>query len=210
MTRFERFLPLLVALLLSPVFVAAQDVQSYCVANQDSPECYCPAHPLELKCLRFFGANPGFSAKGAGTSATFNNDKAAPPPAQGISTTPPPPPPASPTIPPEVRPSDYILFIHYGSASNLTNLPNASSLIRKLKDSGYVVRGADDQRDHSGSGIDYFRKEDKEGAQAIADSVNDWLKENDKPELARLTPRHQSVSNPSGYIGVWIFGRPAP
>jgi hypothetical protein len=199
MKRLELLLPLLVAALLSPAFAGADDTEGYCKTGPNSPECYClaqPQHASELKCLRFLGANPGFSSKGAGTSATFNSGAKAPAPTVQ----------ASPAL---ERPSDYILFIHQGAASDVGNPPNVSSLVKKLKEDGYVVRGTDDQRDVSGSGIDYFRQEDKDAAQVIANSVNKWLEDNGKRELAVVKPRRQDVRNPPGYIGVWIFGHPA-
>jgi hypothetical protein len=196
MRRLELLLTLLVAALLSSASARAQDAQSYCATNKDSPECYCQTHFSELKCLRFFGSNSGLSAKGVGTSATFNSEQKAPP--QAVQASPAPPD----------RSSNYILFVHYGAPGDIGAVPDASSLVKKLKEDGYVVRGADDQRDPSGtSGIDYFRQEDKDAAQIIASSVNKWLEENGKRELAVVTPRRQSVHNPPGYIGVWIFGR---
>jgi hypothetical protein len=197
MKRLELLLALLAAALLSPASARAQDAEAFCKANPNSPECYCPTHFSELKCLRFLGSNPGFSSKGAGTSATFNSDQKAPPP------------PVQPS-PPAEPPSNYILFVHSGAPSDVASPPGVSSLVKKLREAGYVVRGADAQGDPSGtSGIDYFRQEDKGAAQLIADSVNKWLEENGKQELAVVKPRRQDVHNPPGYIGVWIFGHPA-
>lgn len=198
MRRLELLVALLVAALLSGASARAQNAQDYCATNKDSPECYCSTHSSELKCLRFFGSNPGFSSKGVGTSATFNAAQQAPPPVDPSSSAP-------------ERPSNYILFVHYGAPGDMAGLPDVSSLVEKFKEDGYVVRGADAQRDPSAtSGIDYFRQEDKDAAQVIATAVNKWLKEKGKPELAVLKPRRQDVRNPPGYIGVWIFGHPRP
>jgi hypothetical protein len=194
MRRLKLLVALLVAISSVSVSARAQNAQNYCATNQDSPECYCQTHSSELKCLRFFGSNPGLSSKGVGTSNTFNGAQKAPPPTENRS--------------PE-RPSNYILFVHYGAPSDVGAVPNVSSLVKKLKSDGYVVRGADDQRDDSGTpGIDYFREEDKPTATVIADTVNKWLQENDKQELAVVKPRRQDIHNPAGYIGVWIFGHP--
>jgi hypothetical protein len=189
---------MLAAVLLPSSCAGAEKSQDYCSSNQDKPECYCQAaaHSSEIKCLKFFGSNPGFSAEGAGTSATFDPSQRAPRPQKPSKAT--------------DRPSDYILFIHYGAPRDMTNLPDVSSLVNKFKEGGYFVRGADGQNDPSGtSAIDYFRQEDKATAQLIANSVNEWLVENGKKELATLKPRQQHVRNPPGYIGVWIFGRQA-
>jgi len=200
MIRLMLLLPLLAGAFLFRMPAQAQT--NYCVTNKDAPECYCQGERAqELKCLRFRGANPGFSSKGAGTSATFSGEKAPTMPAA---------PPVGPqtSVPPENR-SDYILFIHFGAPDDLKDPPDASSLVKKLKAEGYVVRGADSQRDDVGAaGIDYFRPEDEGAAKAIAASVNAWLKENKQAALATLKPRRQNVRNPPGYIGVWIFGRP--
>lgn len=48
--------------------------------------------------------------------------------------------------------------------------------------------------------VDYFREEDRQGAQAIADLINEML----PPGLSKLAPRLQLVSNPPGFIGVWL------
>jgi hypothetical protein len=203
MSRFGLVPALLLAILLS--LPASAQNQDYCQTDENSPECYCLAkeHRDKLKCLRFFGSNPGFTSKGVGTSATFNAPTQAQPPAQG----PPPPPTQTPTQNPPIDRSLYTLFIHYGAPDDMTGLPNISSLVQALREQGWVVRGADNQKDASGSGIDYFRPQDKAAAEAIATSVNKWLGDSSKPGLSTVKPRLQSTRNPPGYIGVWIFGR---
>lgn len=195
MSRFGLVPALLLAILLS--LPASAQNQDYCKTDENSPECYClvKEHRDKLKCLRFFGSNPGFSSKGVGTSATFNAPTQAQPPAQ------------APTESPPFDRSLYTLFVHYGAPDNMTALPNASLLVVALREEGWVVRGADNQKDTYGSGIDYFRPQDKAAAEAIAASVNKWLRDNGKPDLAAVKARIQSTRNPPGYIGVWIFGR---
>jgi hypothetical protein len=197
MTRLGTLLPLLAAALLLSGPVCAQEKSGeYCATHTDEPGCYCPTHADELKCLRFFGSNPGFSSSGAGTSATFNSGGKVPD--ANVS-----------TKSPAEQLSRYTLFIHSGAPPDVTAAPDVSTLVKKFKDDGYVVRGTDDQRDErGGSGIDYFRLEDEDAAEAIAKTVNAWLKANGKGELAVLKERRQLVRNPPGYIGVWIFGHP--
>lgn len=195
MRRLELRL-MLAAVLLHASCAWAQKSQDYCVTHKELPECYCQdaEHSSELKCLKFLGSSSGFSSQGAGTSATFDATQQAPVPKEPNKAA--------------DRPSNYILFIHYGAPRETANLPDISSLVRKFKEGGYIVQGADAQSDPSGtSGIDYFRQEDSAMAQLIADSANAWLIENGKKELAALKPRRQQVRNPPGYIGVWIFGR---
>ena len=139
----------------------------------------------------------GFSSRGSSTSSILDGTKT-----QQIQQKVEPPGYA------EFRSSDYILFIHTGAPKGSV-VPDVKTLIERLKNEGYVVRGADGQSDDvGGSGIDYFREVDKTGADRIASSVNDWLKANGKADMANLQARRQTVSNSAGFIGVWIFGRP--
>lgn len=199
MSRFGLLPSLLLAILLS--LPASAQNQDYCKTDENSPECYCLAkeHRDKLKCLRFFGSNPGFSSKGVGTSATFSAPIQAQPSAQA----PTPPPTQSPPL----DRSLYTLFVHDGAPDDMTARPNASLLVQALREQGWVVRGVDNQKDTYGSGIDYFRPQDKAAAEGIATSVNKWLRENGKADLAAVKPRLQSTRNPPGYIGVWIYGR---
>ena len=72
-----------------------------------------------------------------------------------------------------------------------------------LAQRGYVVRPPDKQRDEAGgAGVDYFAEADKDIAQDIANVVNDVLYKSEP----KVKPRYQRIRNPTGYIGVWLYG----
>ncbi len=164
--------------------------QTYCerASHENDPECYCLKNPREEKCLKFLGSNPGFSTSGPANKGLL--DGKAPVQQQQL-------PPVADAA---TRPSDYTLFIHYGSKTPSNQ--DVSTLVSNLKREGFLVRGADPKRDEvGGPGVDYFQDEDEAGATKIAELVNKWLPEG----ATKLKARRQRVRNPAGFIGVWIF-----
>jgi hypothetical protein len=95
--------------------------------------------------------------------------------------------------------SRYIVFIHYGGGTSEQAQTVAADLARR----GYVVRRPDTQRDTvGGPGVDYFSKQDASRAAEVASIVNGSLRLSGNQ---RLQPRLQSIKNPPGYLGVWLF-----
>jgi hypothetical protein len=102
--------------------------------------------------------------------------------------------------PPPDNANRYILFIHSGGGKSGDDL---TRVVSALAQRGYLVRPPDSQRDDvGGAGIDYFAESDKGVAQDIADVVNDLLYKGE----AKVHPRLQRIRNPTGYIGVWLYG----
>lgn len=90
----------------------------------------------------------------------------------------------------------FVVFIHASK--------DQAALVEQIKAAlaakKYHLRGIDEQGVVGGAAVDYFREEDRQGAQAISDLVNEVL----PPGLSKLAPRLQVVSNPPGFIGVWL------
>jgi hypothetical protein len=94
-------------------------------------------------------------------------------------------------------PPKYAVFIHASPAQSRL----AGSVKQALSAKGYIVRGIDDDQDlMGGPAVDYFREEDRTGAADVAEITNKLLPK----ELAKLEPRRQRVSNPPGFIGLWL------
>jgi hypothetical protein len=97
----------------------------------------------------------------------------------------------------------YIVFLHTGGDPPVERI-STEKLVRALQARGFTVGRGDDKQDSKGPGVDYFRKEDRPGAEDVADIVNGVL----PPSLKRLEPRLQThVSNPLGFLGVWLYSR---
>jgi hypothetical protein len=94
----------------------------------------------------------------------------------------------------------YVVFLHRGGGP-----PGpAEEVAKALRARGYVVRGVDDKLDAAGGpGVDYFSDQDRPGAAEVADIANAAL----PPGRKRLAPRFQKISNPSGFLGVWLYDK---
>ena len=94
----------------------------------------------------------------------------------------------------------YVIFIYLGRNALLT-----TQAARALAERGYIVKQVDDQNVVSGPGVDFFREEDRQGAEAVASLVNDLLKKQLPRDTQTLRARLQTgVSNPPGFISVWL------
>ena len=147
--------------------------------SSEDPVAYCKSHADEPKCVEFMGAQSPFYSRSGNVGAAHQSGGA-----------------------PEN--SHFVLFLHAGggppgSAKQLTN-----TVADALQAHGYVVRGVDDKLDAvGGPGVDYFYDQDRRGAADVADIVSAAL----LPVLPkkRLEPRFQSVKNPMGFLGVWLY-----
>lgn len=94
--------------------------------------------------------------------------------------------------------SRYIIFLHAGGGERTA----AEKLSKDLQTRGFTVRGIDDGIDAvGGQGVDYFNEQDKSAAQDVAQMANAVL-----PKVApQLVPRLQKVTNPTGFLGVWLY-----
>lgn len=101
--------------------------------------------------------------------------------------------------------SRFVIFIHAGGAEISDDQVKdiAVTLVRKQ----YTVRVPDRDQDKSGPGVDYFDDNAKAAAEDVANTVNDVLKGLKllTDEKRALKPRRQSLRNPPGYLGVWLF-----
>ena len=91
----------------------------------------------------------------------------------------------------------FIIFLHTGAGPR----GPAEKLAKDLQAKSFKVGGTDVKVDSFGVGVDYFREQDKIGAANVADIANMAL----PPGLKRLQPRPQKVSNPPGFLGVWLY-----
>jgi hypothetical protein len=96
----------------------------------------------------------------------------------------------------------YAIFLHTGGGEATL----ADRLGKALATKGFSVRGVDTKIDSvGGPGVDYFNEQDRQGARDIAEIVNALL----PPNQTKLGPRFQRVSNPPGFLGIWLYGREA-
>jgi hypothetical protein len=107
---------------------------------------------------------------------------------------------AQSTVNPTRETARYVVFLHRGGGP-----PGPADQVAKtLQSRGYLVRGIDDKIDAAGGpGVDYFSDQDRPGAADVAEITNRAL----PPGSKRLAPRFQKVSNPSGFLGVWLYGQ---
>jgi hypothetical protein len=91
-------------------------------------------------------------------------------------------------------PKRYVVFIH----ADKKYQPLVKSIREVLRGNSYIVK--DDDNAIGAPGIDYFRDEDIIGAQAIALLINPVLSSNN----LSLSPSRKSISNPPGFIGIWL------
>jgi hypothetical protein len=106
---------------------------------------------------------------------------------------------AAQSVAPKRDAARYVVFLHSGGSGPPAV---ADEVAKALRARGYVVRGVDDKLDAAGGpGVDYFSDQDRPGAAEVADIVNAALPRDRK----RLAPRFQKVSNPSGFLGVWLY-----
>jgi Novel STAND NTPase 1 len=110
-----------------------------------------------------------------------------------------------PAATPEPRQPDdirrYALFLHAGGGRSNT----AELVYGVLQKQGYSVSSDSEIDDSGGPGVDYFNDQDKTAAEKVSTLVNSVLPE----DLRRLQPRRQKPRNPPGYIGIWLFDKPA-
>jgi hypothetical protein len=101
--------------------------------------------------------------------------------------------------------SRFVIFIHAGGGATDEEVREvAIALIRKQ----YTVRPTDrDQDKVGGPGVDYFDDSAKAAAEDVANTVNDVLKGQKllTDDKKALKARRQSLRNPPGYLGVWLF-----
>ena len=96
----------------------------------------------------------------------------------------------------------FVLFIHGGAQASKPPEDLTSRIALTLARRGYVVKSPEKDLDEvGGPGVDYFHTEDRVAAQDIADTVNSIL----PSEMNKLPVRLQRITNPSGYIGVWLY-----
>jgi hypothetical protein len=118
---------------------------------------------------------------------------------------------ASPQAPGD--PTRSVVFIHAGSKGAKPPDHIVDTIANDLAKLGYIVRAPDQEQDVvGGQGVDYFSEQDLAFAQHVASIVNAELKASFEkaklPEPPALAPRKQSVKNPAGYLGVWLFALP--
>lgn len=96
--------------------------------------------------------------------------------------------------------SRFVIFLHTGGGDTSVG----EEVSKRLQSEGFIVRGQDGDQDKvGGAGVDYFHPRDQSAAAVVASIVGDYLPKGSDP----LMPRFQSVRNPPGYLGVWLFGR---
>lgn len=139
--------------------------------GQDKPPAGCDRASNRLDCVIYYG--------------TLSKSQSGPGIVGGVQ-----------TGTPEGNAQRFVVFIHASK--------DQAALVEQIKTAlaakKYNLRGIDEQGIVGGSAVDYFREEDRQGAQAIADLINEML----PPGLSKLAPRLQLVSNPPGFIGVWL------
>jgi hypothetical protein len=147
--------------------------------SPEDPVTYCKSHADEPKCVEFMGAQSPFYSR-SGNVGAAQQSRGAP------------------------ENSHYVLFLHVGGGPPGSAKSLANTVANALQAQGYVVRGVDDKLDAvGGPGVDYFYDQDRSGAADVADVVNAALLPVHPKK--RLEPRFQSVKNPMGFLGVWLY-----
>ena len=144
--------------------------QGICLAQSAPPEP-CPPDSKKLDCIIFNGNKREKSDVGSGTVTGVQSG------------------------PTEKSLQRYVVFIH----ATKKDKELSDKVTQALREKTYNVKGADAQVSGGGAAVDYFREEDRAGAEAIALIVQGLRSDKEK-----IPVRLQQVSNPSGYIGVWL------
>jgi len=138
---------------------------------QDTPPADCDRASNRLDCVIYYG--------------TLSKSQSGPGVVGGVQ-----------TGAPDGNAQRFVVFLH-ASKDQAAVVDRVKAAFAAKK---YHLRGVDEQGVVGGAAVDYFREEDRQGAQTIADIVNEVL----PPNLSKLAPRLQVVSNPPGFIGVWL------
>lgn len=153
------------------VALAAIFFQGVSRAEDAQPPAGCTESSKRVECVLYYGSKAG---PGSGTGTVT-----------GVQ-----------PVEPDKSLQRFVVFIHAsGGNSDLVDRVTKALAARR-----YNVKGADDQGIVGGAAIDYFRDEDREGAEAIRSIVNGVLPEGS----AKVEVRKQAITNPPGYIGVWL------
>jgi hypothetical protein len=91
----------------------------------------------------------------------------------------------------------YRVFLHDGGGDAAL----ASRIAENLRNLGFRASSDSYIDPVGGPGVEYFNDEDRNGAVSVALAVNSMLPADLKP----LRPRRQTVDNPPGFLGVWLF-----
>jgi len=95
--------------------------------------------------------------------------------------------------------TQFRIFLHLGRHDG-SRPQDSKPVIAALTNSGFQIKGQDNQADEFGPGVDYFFDSDKAAAVRAAATLNDLIGSSPKPFVAR----RQSAKNAEGALGVWF------